>query len=330
MQTPLVSAYTPLVSVSLVAYNAEAYIRDAIEGCLMQQVQFPYEIIIHDDASQDSTPQIILEYANKYPDKIIPILQTENQFSKGFEINATVVIPKAKGKYIAFLEADDYWIDPLKLQKQITFMESHPDVSMCFTATKEIESSGSNKVNIKRYRNQDSVCSPKNVILMGGRLVRMGSAVVRKSIYDDLPEWYHYSQIWDNTVPLLALTRGKIQYLDELTSVYRYNVPGSWTQKNVRSYKNRTKSIRKTLSLLDGFDEGTDYQYHNLIKRMTRLISVGLLLLLEPQEDDFKKYYSRLNSALKLEYKVFNFIGSYRLWERYRQVMRIFRKIKYI
>ena len=78
---------TPLVSVSLVAYNASAYIKDAIEGCLMQQTSFPFEIIIHDDASQDQTPQIILDYASNYPDKIVPIIQTVNQFSQGHEIN---------------------------------------------------------------------------------------------------------------------------------------------------------------------------------------------------------------------------------------------------
>jgi len=321
---------TPLVSVSLVAYNASAYIKDAIEGCLMQQTSFPFEIIIHDDASQDETAQIILDYVSKYPDKIIPIIQTENQFSKGYEINAKLVIPQARGKYIAFLEADDYWIDPLKLQKQVDFMEKHPGISMCFTATKEIESSGSNKVTIKRYRNHDSVCSTEDVILMGGRLVDMGSAVVRKSIYDNVPNWYHYSQIWDNTVPLLALTHGKIQYLNEITAVYRYNVPGSWTQKNVKDYKKRAGNIRRKLTLLDGFNEGTNHQYYKLIMRLTRLISIGFLLLIDPQEEGFKKYYNRLNLPLKFEYKVFNFIGSYRLWERYRQVLRLFRKIKQI
>ena len=159
---------TPLVSVSLVAYNASAYIKDAIEGCLMQQTSFPFEIIIHDDASQDQTPQIILDYASNFPDKIIPIIQTVNQFSQGHEINAKINIPKARGKYIAFLEADDYWIDPLKLEKQVDFMEKHPEVSMCFTATKHIESSSSNIVAIKRYRDHDSVCSVEEVILKGG------------------------------------------------------------------------------------------------------------------------------------------------------------------
>ena len=318
---------TPLVSVSLVAYNASAYIKDAIEGCLMQQTSFPFEIIIHDDASQDQTPQIILDYASNFPDKIIPIIQTVNQFSQGHEINAKINIPKARGKYIAFLEADDYWIDPLKLEKQVDFMEKHPEVSMCFTATKHIESSSSNMVAIKRYRDHDSVCSVEDVILKGGGLLDMGSAVVRRSIYENVPDWYHYSQIWDNSVPLLALTYGEIQYLNEITAVYRVNVPGSWTQKFARDYKKRKNTIREFLALLDGFNEATGYQYNKLIERKTRFISIGLLLLLDSREEIFLKYYDRLNLALKCEYKIFNFIGSYRLWDRYRKFMKIFRKI---
>ena len=328
--TPLASACTPLVSVSLVAYNAEAYIKDAIEGCLMQKTDFPFEILIHDDASQDRTPKIVLDYANMYPDKIVPILQTENQFSKGFEINGKNVIPHAQGKYIAFLEADDYWIDPLKLQKQVDFMEKHPDVSMCFTATKEVETSDTTRVQITRYRNHDSLCTPEDVIIMGGLLVNMASAVVKKTIYDNVPDWYHCTQIWDNSVPLLAMMHGKIQYFNEITAVYRSNVPGSETQNNVKNYAKRKSVTRGIIGLLEGFNEATNHQYDKLINQKSRLISVGMLLLMDQTDEEFKKYYSKLSFPLKVEYHVFNFLGSFRLWERYRQVMRLFRKIKYI
>lgn len=321
----------PLVSISLVAFNAEAFIRDAIESCLMQEVDFSYEILIHDDASKDGTPQIIREYATKYPDKIIPIIQTENQFSKGTEINAKIVIPRARGKYIAFLEADDYWVDPQKLKNQIAFMESNPDVSMCFTASKRIyPSDPPKKTHIKRYRPYDCVCSPKNVILVGGRLVDMGSAVVRRSVFENVPDWYYCVQIWDINIPLLSLLHGKIHYHNKVTSVYRYNTPGSYTQKSVRDYQKRKPGILSSLELLDGYNQATEYRYNKIIKRKTRLISVGLLLLLNPNDDNFNKYCSRLTLGLKLEYYVFKSIGSYRLWERYRQVMRIFRKIKSI
>lgn len=312
----------PLVSISLVTYNQEAYIRQAIEGCLMQQVDFDYEILIHDDASSDSTPDIIVEYAQQHPDKIIPIIQSENQFSKGTEINAKIVIPRARGKYISFLEGDDYWIDPLKLQKQVDFMETHPETAMCFTASKHIYSDKTKKPWIKRYRNHNSICSEKDVILIGGRLVDMGAAVVKRSIFDDLPEWYSYAQIWDLSVPLLSLLHGEIYYLNEVTSVYRYNTPGSWTQNNVKNYDRRRNNLIKSVKLTESFDEATDRQYHRFIERKHGPMFIEILLLSTSKDEEYDSYYSKLSWLQKLQYHFFNSLGSFRLWEIMRQFTR--------
>jgi glycosyltransferase involved in cell wall biosynthesis len=118
------------VSVCMLTYNHELFIRQAIEGVLMQETDFPFEVLIQDDASTDSTADIVREYEAKYPDIIKPIYQTENQFSKG----VIVIMPlfkKAKGKYIALCEGDDYWTDPQKLQKQVDFLEANLDYSLC-------------------------------------------------------------------------------------------------------------------------------------------------------------------------------------------------------
>lgn len=320
----------PLVTVSLVAFNQAAFIREAIESCLIQKTQFDYEIIIHDDASGDNTAEIILEYAEKYPEIIRPIIQTENQFSKGTEINAKITIPQAKGKYIAFLEADDYWIDPEKLQYQVDFMESHPEVSMCFTATKTVDAANPKEFSIRRYKNTDSPVSAENVILIGGHLLDMGSAVAKKSVFDEVPDWYYFSQMWDNTVPLLSTLHGEIYYLNKVTSAYRVNTPGSYMQKNVKVLEKRKSHILKTLKLLEGYNQATENKYEKLIRRKTNLISVGALLLMEQDLPLFKKYYSQLTPLLKLEYKIFHFIGRYGLWKKYRQFLSMFRKIKYV
>ncbi len=97
----------------------------------MQKTNFQYEVIVHDDASTDATAAVIKEYAEQYPDIIIPIYQVENQYSQGRSFVLEDIIPKAKGKYIAYCEGDDFWTDPLKLQNQFDFLESHDDYVAC-------------------------------------------------------------------------------------------------------------------------------------------------------------------------------------------------------
>ena len=123
----------PLVSICCITYNHAPFIKKCLEGFLMQETSFPVEILIHDDASVDGTDEIIKEYADKYPDLIFPLYETENQYSQGKHNEIDFYnYRRARGKYIAYCEGDDYWTDPLKLQKQVDFMESHPDYSVCF------------------------------------------------------------------------------------------------------------------------------------------------------------------------------------------------------
>ena len=123
---------TTKVSISCLAYNHEPYISKCLDGFIMQKTDFPFEVLIHDDASTDRTADIIREYEAKYPDIIKPIYQTENKYSKGIGITKTYQFPRAKGKYIAMCEGDDYWTDPLKLQKQVDFLEKNEEYSACF------------------------------------------------------------------------------------------------------------------------------------------------------------------------------------------------------
>ena len=129
----------PLVSICMITYNHEKYIKDALEGFLSQKTDFSYEVIVHDDASTDHTADILREYEQKYPNIIKPVYQTENQFSK-LRLQGKAVImsclPLIKGKYVATCEGDDYWIDCYKLQKQVDFLEKNPDYVACVHNTK--------------------------------------------------------------------------------------------------------------------------------------------------------------------------------------------------
>ena len=111
-----------MVTIQCLTFNHEPYIRQCLDGFVMQKTNFRFEAVVHDDASTDGTAAIVREYAEKYPDIIKPILETENQYSKGDGILGRIMAENRKGKYIAICEGDDYWIDPLKLQKQVYYM----------------------------------------------------------------------------------------------------------------------------------------------------------------------------------------------------------------
>lgn len=122
-----------MVTIRCCAYNQEPYIRECLEGFVKQQTSFRFEAIVHDDASTDGTAAIIREYAEKYPNIIRPILEKENQYSKHDGSLRRIMDEHMHGKYVAFCEGDDCWTDPLKLQKQVDYMEAHPDCVLTHT-----------------------------------------------------------------------------------------------------------------------------------------------------------------------------------------------------
>jgi len=119
-------ASKPIVSICCACYNHAEFVGEALSGFLIQQTNFPFEVLIHDDASTDNSAEIIKEYQAKYPLIIKPIFQTENQYSKGVKVGQTV-IPYIKAEYVAICEGDDYWLDPHKLQIQVDFLEQNPE-----------------------------------------------------------------------------------------------------------------------------------------------------------------------------------------------------------
>jgi len=123
----------PLVSVSVPVYNHAPYVRECLDSILAQKTNFPFEVIVHDDASTDGSAEIVKEYAEKHPDIIVPILQTENQYSQGIKAGPKYIWPLLRGKYRASCEGDDYWHSPDKLQRQVEIMENDPEVSLACT-----------------------------------------------------------------------------------------------------------------------------------------------------------------------------------------------------
>ena len=125
------------MTVFCLAYNHEKYIRTTFEGFVKQKTTFKFKVLVHDDASTDSTPDIIREYMEKYPDMFEAIMQEENKYQQGIDIEDKYILPKIDTKYVASCECDDYWTDPNKLQMQVEYMEKHPDCSLCVHDTEK-------------------------------------------------------------------------------------------------------------------------------------------------------------------------------------------------
>ena len=224
----MISKNYPLVSIVCTAYNHKKYIKNAIDGFLMQQTDFPVEIVIHDDASTDGTDRIIREYAVQHPELIFPIFQTENQFSKGNGIVAIKAFGAARGKYIAMCEGDDYWTDRYKLQKQADFLESNPDYSICFHQVKLAYPL--NLVNlIRRRRSKSSIKETTTITdLCRKNYIYTASCVFQNRPTGSLPRWLEQVLPLDWPYFVLAARHGKIKFLKETMAVYRIHQAGIW------------------------------------------------------------------------------------------------------
>ncbi len=220
-----------LVSIDCITYNHEKYIAEAIDSFLMQKTNFKYEILIHDDASTDGTQQIIKEYYEKYPDIIKPILQIENQYSKGVnEIRYTFNHSRALGKYVAVCEGDDYWTDCNKLQKQVDYMESHPECGLCFHAAEKVKV-GKGKIDSIKPYNGSCISPLEEVILGGGGFMATNTILYRKKVVDNAPDFYLNAPIDDYPLQVLTASKNYAYYIDEFMAVYRLGVEGSWSSR---------------------------------------------------------------------------------------------------
>lgn len=269
----------PLVSICCITYNHENYIGDAIEGFLMQKANFPIEIIIHDDASTDGTASIISKYAQKSPNLIHPIFQTENQYLKtSGKISAMIVWPHARGKYLALCEGDDYWTDPLKLQKQVDFLELNPEYSVSFHATKHIwVNSGLTRIHRFPCKNGFRSFAAKDVILGGGSFMKINSMVFRSEYVKNLPDWYYLAPTGDIPLSLLLSIKGRVAYFDDIMSVYRIAVPGSWSE-NMKGIHHRKALIHKTEKMLLSFNRSTNNKYVFSVLRKILKNRIDLML----------------------------------------------------
>ena len=286
-------AEKPLVSVICNAYNHELYIRDALEGFVTQKTDFPFEILIHDDASTDKTADIIREYEARYPELIKPIYQTENQYSRGgirkFQF------PRATGKYIAFCEGDDYWTDPLKLQKQVNALEAHPEVDICAHAAFGIHSKTGENIRDIAPDGKDGVLTAAQVIAGGGGFVATNSLMYRREILDREPPFRQFLRL-DYTIQIFGSLRGGMLYLADHMSVYRIQSVGSWSSGISKDHSRYIAHLEKLIQMLQLLDADTEGRYGEVIASLIREHEFHILTLKE-------SYGEMLSRRYKAEYR---------------------------
>lgn len=292
---------TVMVSICCITYNQEEYIRDALDGFLSQETDFSYEVLIHDDASTDGTADIIREYARQYPEIIKPILQTENQYAKGLtNVSGTYNFPRAKGRYIAMCEGDDYWTDPHKLQRQADYMEAHPDCSLVFhSACIEVQGRALTERRMRPYRRSRRV-SPEEIIDKTSGYPT-ASLMFRADMVRILPDFYVNAPLADIPLQLMAAARGWAYYMDRPMCVYRLGGAFSWTtlmkqgdyERKQRQYYQDMKKMYR------GFDRETGGRFHEVtwraLARIYFLTKVNTKQYGEVLAKKNRRFYRELN-----------------------------------
>jgi|GEM_PF-2948462 len=239
------------VTVICIIYNQEQYLQKCLDGLAEQKTNFPFEVILHDDASTDGSVEIINKYCEKYKGIFVPILQKTNQYSKKIPFFNNL-LNKAKGEYIALCEGDDYWCDPYKLQKQYDFMEAHSECSICVHNTLIHDL---NDIIPDVNFMKDEGCGEWGYLnekqIFNYWIVHYSSYFIRNN-YDIIPdEWSDFFWARDYVMLTVAYAHGKIGVLNHVMSVYNSNNPEGLTAVNARSSDSMKKIYDRAIYLKD-------------------------------------------------------------------------------
>ena len=235
----------PLLSIVCLTYNHAAFIKETLEGFIRQETNFPFEVVVHDDASTDSTAAVIREYAARYPHLIKPIYQRENQYSKGVPFS-TRLFAQAGGKYIAYCEGDDYWTDPRKLQIQVDFLEAHRDYVMTYHDAFMFNSQGIVRSPhlTGKYRKDASALQ-----LQQARPISTLTVCFR-NVLMELPPELHSVEVLDICWWSLLGAHGKGKFIEEIKpAAYRVHEGGIFSMRSSKQRIQMTTHAYYSLAL---------------------------------------------------------------------------------
>jgi len=327
-----------LVSISCTSYNHEKYIKQCFDGFLMQKTNFNFEILVHDDASTDNTAAIIKEYENKYPDLFKCIYQTENQYSQGIRgIMSRFNFPRAQGKYIALCEGDDYWTDPLKLQKQVDFLEKNRDYGLVHAQMNKLFDATNNITPINKDRSKTSFVE----LLKENPIVTLTTVMRKDLLLRYIEEVQPQTKNWiagDTPMWLWFSLHSKIYFLDEIMATYRVrlgsmsNVIGSEkyldyikSRLSIRKFfvDNYFNSKKEYLNIIyDSFYK--DAEYHALKIKDVKIIN-KITVNYKNNRKKLKAYYFNFMSfMMKYHYTYYVLFLFYRLYFKLKNKFKLF------
>ena len=259
------------ISIVCTTFNQEKYICDAIDSFLAQKSRFRFEILIHDDASNDDTPQILLSYQKKFPSIIRLVLQKENQYSQGKQISK-VAVNYAAAEYIALCEGDDFWIDEHKIQKQYELLLKKPKFKLCFSACYTLNEENIVE-KISKIEPNNNTVNAVNVIEGGGGYMSTATLFFHRNVVCDVPLWFDDAPVGDYYIQILGSIESGAVYLPDPTSVYRIQASGSWSlnRKNHRSKKEIIEEQAMHCYCIEELIKSHSKYKINLIKAMANL-----------------------------------------------------------
>jgi len=291
-----VLAIRPLVSVHMLAYRHEPFIAAAIQSIADQKTDFPIELIIGEDCSPDRTLEIALDYQRRYP-ALIRVLSSEANV--GMHANADRCLGASRGNYIAICEGDDYWCDPTKLARQMTVFRDNPECALVYHAAAYIDSETGRQTQTSRQSLFSRILSTEEIILGDGGLIPTASILLRREIALNLPVWHHQAPVGDYPLALWAALRGKIAYLDRIMSVYRTNVPHSWSQRYVPDINSRMQYAREIEAMFSGFSAESEHHFDEATREIVSKYYSDPLVRLPGSAEEKRRLYSEVSDKLR-------------------------------
>lgn len=315
------------VSIICMAYNHEAYIRDALESFVTQKTDFAFEVLVNDDTSTDGTAAVIREYAEKYPDIIRPFYQEKNLYSQGIDIEAAVLTPASRGKYLAYCEGDDYLCDTDKLQLQADFLDAHPDYSACVHNSLGFVV-GSEAPPAPLFPSTGDRDIPFELVVRGmSHAFHTSSIMARREFVFDLPDYYwlaHAHHFTDYPLALHLTLKGKVHFLDRCMSVYRMQSNAdAWSSGVGLNYDKFKTFVTGELEMLTALEAHVSPAQAAAVDEEILLRKYELLEIEGRSAEQLKPPYDRIYRTKDPKYKLKHFIkrslpGLHSLYRRRR------------